>query len=88
MSISLISRNEPGRSDQTKQMQGEVFYDTPIMLDGSNNHSFGVSSSKNEALQTNLTQEIQLLVVDTPMMAAENVISRYDIGILFAPPLL
>ena len=55
LSISLISGNEPGRSDQTKQMQGEVVYDTPIMLDESNNHSFSVSCYRNEALQTSLT---------------------------------
>ena len=52
-------------------MQGEVIYDTSIMLDDSNNHSFGVSCSRNEALQTNLTQEKGSQVVDTPIMAAE-----------------
>ena len=77
LSISLISGNEPGWSDQTKQMQGEVFYDTRVMLDGSNDHSLGVSSSRNEALQTSLTQEMQFLVVDTPMMAAENYSKAY-----------
>ena len=58
-------------------MQGEVVYDTPIMLDASNNHSLGVSSSRNEALQTNLTQENGFQVVDTPMMAAENYSKTY-----------
>ena len=72
LSISLISGNEPGQSDQTKQMQGEVFYDTPIMLDDSKNHSFGVSCSRNEALQTSITQKKGSQVVDTPMMVAEN----------------
>ena len=71
LSISLISGNEPGWSDQTKQMQGEVVYDTPIMLDESHNHSFSVSCSRNEALQTSLTQEKGSQVVDTPIMAAE-----------------
>ena len=58
-------------------MQGEVVYDTRIMLDDSNNHSLGVSSSRNEALQTSLTQEMKLLVVETPMMAAENYSKAY-----------
>ena len=66
MSISLISGYDPGWSDQTKQMQGEVVYDTPIMLDGSNNHSFDISCSRNEALQTGLTQEKGYQVVETP----------------------
>ena len=52
-------------------MQGELVYGIPIMIDDSNNHSFGVSCSRNEALQTNLTQEKGSQVVDTPMMAAE-----------------
>ena len=55
LSISLISGNEPGRSDQTKKMQGEVIYSTPIILDDNNNHSLGVSSSIKEALQTSMT---------------------------------
>ena len=53
-------------------MQGEVVYDTLIMLDDINNHNFSVSCSRNEALQTSLTQEKGSQVVDTPMMAAEN----------------
>ena len=41
-------------------------------FDDIKNHSLGVSSSRNEALQTSLTQEKGSQVVDTPMMAAEN----------------
>ena len=75
--ISLISGNKLGRSDQIKQMQGEVVYDTPIMLDYSNNNSLGVSFSRNEALQTSITQEKGSQVVDTPMMEAENYSKAY-----------
>ena len=75
--ISLISGNEPSQSDQTKQMQGEVVYDTPIMLDDNNNHSFSVSCSRNEALKTNQKQEKGSQLVDTPMMAAENYSKEY-----------
>ena len=77
LSISLILGNEPDWSDQTKQMKEEVVYDTPIMLDDSNKHSLGVSSSRNEALQTSLTQEMQLPVVDSPMMEVENYSKAY-----------
>ena len=58
-------------------MKGEVVYDTSIMLDDSNNHSLSVSSSRNLALQTSITQEMQLLVVDTPVMAFENFSKEY-----------
>ena len=54
-SIWRISGNEPGRSDQTKQMQGEVAYETPIIIDDSNNHILVVSSSINEEFQISLT---------------------------------
>ena len=68
LSISLILGNKVGRSD-----------DTPIILDENNNKTLGVSTSTNEALQTNRTQEMQLAVVDIPVMAAENY-SKIDVS--------
>jgi len=60
-------------------MQGEVVYDTPIMLDDNNNKTLGVSSSRNEALQTSRTQDMQLAVVDILMMVAKNY-SKADVS--------
>ena len=45
LSTSSISGNEQGGSDQIKQMQGEVDYDTLMMIEDNNNNFFFVSSS-------------------------------------------
>ena len=43
LSTSLISGNKPGCSDQTKQMQGEVDFDTLMMTNENKNKTFGAS---------------------------------------------
>ena len=69
LSTSLISRNELGQSDQTKQMQGEVDFDTIVMIEDNNNKKFGVSSSTIDALETCQMQEFSgATTVDIPLM--------------------
>ena len=69
LSTSLLIGNEWGRSDQTKQMQGKVDFNTLMMIEGNKTKIFGVSSSTTEALDTINMQELNgATTFDMPLM--------------------